>query len=116
MMLLATLCIENKIRSSYPAFTANNGLTVARAAERREEVQTGNRTLLDNWNINWPNAGHAQSGVQPNRCGRQLSLERQLANSHMTMQCTGVGEQPVFTWTITRANPVIAVVLSFEVE
>ena len=27
----------------------------------------------------------------------------------LTMQCTGVGEQPVFTWTITRANPVIAV-------
>jgi len=24
------------------------------------------------------------------------------------MQCTGVGEHPVLTWTITRANPVIA--------
>ena len=29
----------------------------------------------------------------------------------LTMQCTGVGEQPILTWTITRANPVIANVL-----
>jgi hypothetical protein len=27
------------------------------------------------------------------------------------MQCTGVGEHPVLTWTITRANPVIANVM-----
>lgn len=28
------------------------------------------------------------------------------------MQCTGVGERSVLTWTITRANPVIAVVIT----
>ena len=32
-------------------------------------------------------------------------------NDAITMQCTGVGNDAEFTWTITRANPVIAVVI-----
>jgi hypothetical protein len=63
----------------------------------------------------WTAAKMARFGMQMNESDHLLSIDSRnrprLKRRDVTMQCTGAGEHPVLTWTITRASPVIASVL-----